>query len=259
LDSDTVHAMSRPSGASPEHKSSEQDTQLFAEKKRIERLGRIRQLVFGSLDGLLVPLGVISGVAGGTGNSRAVLVAGLAEAFAGALSMGAGEFIAARSEAQVQQTEVARELEAIRTDPAFEQGELIRLLEHEGVATDDATHIVQLLVRYPQAYHKTMMEKELGLQLETDTANVPEALTMGVSYIAGSIFPLAPYFFLTVHAALPISIALTIVALVVVGVIKGKLTSLNLVRSVLEIVLVGAASAGGGYLLGTTIPHVLGF
>ena len=59
----------------------------------------IRQLVFGSLDGLLVPLGVISGVAGGTGSSRAVLVAGLAESFAGALSMGAGEFIAARSEA----------------------------------------------------------------------------------------------------------------------------------------------------------------
>ncbi|HEY8691486.1 MAG TPA: VIT1/CCC1 transporter family protein, partial [Chloroflexota bacterium] len=52
--------------------------ELFAEKKRIERLGRIRQFVFGSLDGLLVPLGVISGVAGGTGDARAVIVAGLA-------------------------------------------------------------------------------------------------------------------------------------------------------------------------------------
>lgn len=36
---------------------------LFAERERIQRLERIRQLVFGSLDGLLVPLGVISGVA----------------------------------------------------------------------------------------------------------------------------------------------------------------------------------------------------
>jgi VIT1/CCC1 family predicted Fe2+/Mn2+ transporter len=79
--------------------SLQEDTQLFAEKDRIERLGRIRELVFGSLDGLLVPLGVVSGVAGGTGSSKAVLVAGLAESFAGALSMGAGEFIAARSEA----------------------------------------------------------------------------------------------------------------------------------------------------------------
>jgi hypothetical protein len=58
----------------------------------------IRQLVFGSLDGLLVTLGVISGVAGSTGNAHAVIVAGVAEAFAGALLMGAGEFISARSE-----------------------------------------------------------------------------------------------------------------------------------------------------------------
>ena len=60
---------------------------LFDEKNRIERLNRIRQLVFGSLDGLLVPLGVVSAVAGGTSNSKAVIVAGIAEAFAGALSM----------------------------------------------------------------------------------------------------------------------------------------------------------------------------
>jgi len=62
-----------------------------------------------------------------------------------------------------------------------------------------------------------------------------------------------------VRAALPLSIALTLVALVVVGLIKGHLASLNPVRSVLEIVLVGGASAGGGYLLGTLIPRLLGF
>src|SRR5215475_3412113 len=93
---------------------------LFTEKDRISRLGRIRQLVFGSLDGLLVPLGVVSGVAGGTGNVHAVVVAGIAESFAGALSMGAGEFISGRSEAQVQRTEVNKELDEIREYPQFE-------------------------------------------------------------------------------------------------------------------------------------------
>src|SRR5947209_1890045 len=159
----------------------DQNRELFAEKDRIARLGRIRQLVFGSLDGLLVPLGVISGVAGGTGSSRAVLVAGLAEAFAGALSMGAGEFIAARSEAQVQQTEVSREIEEIRRNPAFEQQEMVKLLQHEGVAPDDAAHISSVLARYPQAFHNTMVEKELGLQIDPSTVRIPEALTIGAS------------------------------------------------------------------------------
>jgi len=232
--------------------------QLFAEKDRIARLGRVREIVFGSLDGLLVPLGVVSGVAGGTGSSRAVLVDGLAEAFAGALSMGAGEFIGARSEAQVQQTEIAKELEEMRQHPEDEQHEMAALLEHEGVAADDATRIVVLLTRYPEAYRKTMVEKELGLQLETGAVKIPEALTMGVSYIVGSIFPLAPYFFFAVHTALPLSIALTVVALVLVGVIKGKLASMNMGRSVLEIVVVGGVSAGGGFLLGTVVPQLLG-
>ena len=232
---------------------------LFAERERIERLERIRQLVFGSLDGLLVPLGVISGVAAGTGSSRAVIVAGIAEAFAGALSMGAGEFISGRSEAQVQRAEVRHEAAEIVDAPAYELREMAQLFEHEGVAADDARLIAATLARYPQAYEKTMVEKELGIPIDPETTRVPEALTMGASYIIASIFPLIAYFFLPVERAFPVSLGLTLVALIVIGVVKGKLAQINLLRSVAEIVLVGGVSAGGGYLLGTLVPQWLGY
>jgi vacuolar iron transporter family protein len=232
---------------------------LFAERTRIEQLGRIRQLVFGSLDGLLVPLGVVSAVAGGTGNTQAVIVAGIAEAFAGALSMGAGEFIAGRSEAQVQRSEIQKEREEIERDPEFELAEMRALLENEGLSAEDAAQVTTTYARYPDAYHKTMVEKELGLQIDPQTVKTPEALTMGASYIVGSFFPLIAYFFLPVHQALPVSIALTIVALVVVGVIKGRLANLNLLGSALEVVAVGTISAFGGYLLGVAIPRLFGY
>src|SRR5579885_2362725 len=103
--------------------------QLADERKRIERLGRIRELVFGSLDGLLVPLGVVSGVAGGTGNLRAVIVAGFAEAFAGALSMGAGEYLSGRAEVQVQQYEIDREREEMARIPDVERAEIAALFQ----------------------------------------------------------------------------------------------------------------------------------
>ena len=237
----------------------ERHAALFAEKGRIERLGRIRQLVFGSLDGLLVPLGVVSGVAGGTGNTKAVIAAGVAEAFAGALSMGAGEFISGRSEAQVQRTEIAKELEEMRREPEHELHEMALLLEREGLSAEDAREVADTLSRYPEAYHKTMVEKELGLQTDVSTVRVPEALTMGISYIIGSIFPLIAYFFLPVAEALPISLALTVVALIAVGVIRGTLARVNLVVSALEIVVVGGASAAGGYLLGVLIPRLFGY
>jgi len=173
--------------------------------------------------------------------------------------MGAGEFISDRSEAQVQQTEVKKELAEIRDNPAFELDEMAQLLQAEGIAAEDAVRIAHTLARYPESYHRTMVEKELGLSLDPETVKIPEALTMSASYIVGSIFPLIAYFFFPINVALPLSLLLTFVALIIVGVIKGRLANLNLVRSCLEIVLVGGASAAGGYLLGSLIPHLLGF
>jgi VIT1/CCC1 family predicted Fe2+/Mn2+ transporter len=245
-------------GANAGHKMPD-EASIFAEKGRIERLGRIRQAVFGSLDGLLVPLGVVSGVAGGTANTKAVIVAGIAEAFAGALSMGAGEFISGRAEAQVQQTEIAKEQAEIRDEPEYELTELCLLLKNEGLSAQDAEQVADILVKYPGAYTKTMVEKELGLQIDPETVQIPEALTMSGSYLIGSFFPLVAYFFLPLRQALPASIALTVLALVIVGFIKGRLANLNLLISIAEVVAVGSLSALGGYLLGVFIPHLLGY
>jgi vacuolar iron transporter family protein len=251
--------MQQPRSGSASELSPEEGAGLFKEKDRISQLSRIRQLVFGSLDGLLVPLGVVSGVAGGTNNVHAVVVAGIAESFAGALSMGAGEFISGRSEAQVQRTEVKKELDEIRDNPEYELEEMAQLLEYEGVGAEDAHRVAAILARYPESYHRTMVEKELGLDIDPSTVRIPEALTMSASYIVGSIFPLIAYFFFPINIALPLSLLLTCVALVIVGVIKGRLADLNLVRSSLEIVVVGGASALGGYLLGSLVPHLFGF
>ncbi len=56
-----------------------------------------------------------------------------------------------------------------------------------------------------------------------------------------------------------VSLALTLVALIAIGVIKGKLAQLNLPRSVVEVIIVGGVSAGGGYVLGTMVPLWLGY
>jgi predicted membrane protein (TIGR00267 family) len=240
---------------SPRHKIED----VVNEKERISKLSRIRQFIFGTLDGLLVPIGVVSAVAGGTGSTKAVIIAGIAESFAGALSMGAGEFISGRSEAQVQKAEIAKEMKAIHEYPEFEFQEMIELFEHEGVSNEDATQISEILQNYQQSYKKTMVEKELGIEMNPDTVKLPEALTMGVSYIIGSVFPLIAYFFFPIPIAFPLSLCLTVLALIIVGIIKGKLAELNLFRSTIEIVLVGILSASGGYILGTLLPKLFGF
>ena len=174
--------------------------------------------------------------------------------------MGAGEFIAGRSEAQVLQSEVVKELREMERSPDFERRELAQIYQQDGVSPEDARLLVQTLARYPKVYKKAMVANELGINtLEPETVKLPEALTIGGAYLVGSIFPLIAYFFFKPIVALPISLVLTFIALVAVGIIKGKLASMNLLRSIVEIVVVGLLSAGGGYVLGTYIPRMFGY
>ena len=68
----------------------------------------VRNVFLGLNDGLVEILGAVSGFFAAFGSSIAVLAAGLTVAVAGALSMAAGAYIGASSEAEVQATEDAR-------------------------------------------------------------------------------------------------------------------------------------------------------
>jgi len=239
-------------------KRSYDPAKLFAEKERIAARGRIRQFMFGSLDGLLVPLGVVSGVAGGTANSHIVVVAGVAEAFAGALSMGAGEYLSSKSEAQVQQAAIRDEEEEIAVIPDVERYEIELLFEREGLSPDDARIVAEKVATSKRSWTNTMIEKELGLPAELPESHLGDSLAMGASYLAASVVPLAPYLFLPVRSAFVLSVVLTIAVLVLIGAVKGRLARMGVVRSALEVVAVGAASAAGGFLLGTVVPHLIG-
>jgi VIT1/CCC1 family predicted Fe2+/Mn2+ transporter len=250
IDRDTPHTPA-------EHRRT--TARLEEERQRVERVSKIRQFVFGTLDGLLVPLGVVSGVAGGTGSTNAVIVAGIAEAFAGALSMGFGEFLAGRAEAQVQIAEIDKEKEGLKTDAEYEFHEMVVLLENEGVQPEDALVIAERLARNPTAFMKTMVEKELGFAVEPNTVRVIDGLIMGFSYMAASIVPLISYFFLPLQAAFVASLVLTYACLIIIGIVRGRLAKLNLLRSAIEVVAVGTISGLGGYFLGTWLPHLLGY
>jgi VIT1/CCC1 family predicted Fe2+/Mn2+ transporter len=69
---------------------------------------RVRNVFLGLNDGLVEILGAVSGFFAAFGSSIAVLAAGFTMAVAGALSMAAGAYIAASSQAEVQSTEDAR-------------------------------------------------------------------------------------------------------------------------------------------------------
>ena len=225
---------------------------MLGERERIGRLSRIREVVLGFQDGLLVPLAVVTGLAGADVASSTVLVGGLAEAAAGALAMGTGAFLASQAENQLFRTEIADEEAELGDHPEIEHEELVILLCEEGLSEQDARSAAQRIARSPHSLIKTKVEKELGLAYGESETALGDALIVGLAYALAALIPLWPYFTWEVATALPISLAATALALFVLGLAKGRVARLALVRSGFQVLLIGGASAGIGYLIGTS-------
>ena len=93
-----------------------------------------------------------------------------------------------------------------------------------------------------------MMRFELGLERPEPGRARASALTIALSYVAGGLVPLAPYFFTrTATAALPVSVALTLLALLAFGYVKGRFTGSRPLRSAVQTVLIGGVAAAAAF------------
>jgi predicted membrane protein (TIGR00267 family) len=230
---------------------------LFEEKNRVAKLSQIREIVFGTEDGLLVPLGVVSGVAGATTNNFYVLIAGLAEAFAGSISMGAGAYLSSKAEREVQEWAIRKEMNEVETVPDEEKREIAVLFESEGLSRADSSKVADLITTSKKSWIRTMIEKELGLSNEPIHSGRRDALVMALSYLGGSLFPIVPYLLLSLQTALLFSVGLTLAALFGLGAYKSRLAHGRMIRGGLEVMGIGAFCGGAGYVLGTLMPILL--
>jgi len=214
----------------------------------------VRDAVIGMADGLTVPFALAAGLTGAVDTTWIIVVAGLAEIAAGAVAMGLGGYLAARSDAEHYATERAREHVEIREIPADEAAEVLQLLQDYGLRAEEAAPVVEALRKRPEAWVDFMMRFELGLERPDPARALWSALTIGGAYAVGGFIPLFPYM-VTKHSleALAVSSAVTIVALAVFGYVKGRFTGAGPVRSAFQTVLIGGLAAGVAFLIARAI------
>ena len=231
----------------------------LGEAERIARLSRIREFVLGAQDGLLVPLGVVTGMAAANPARSLIIVAGLAEAVAGVISMGGGSYLASRGRrAAVPPPRSRVEGQEIAEFPERETAELALILEREGLDRAHAERVARGLASNPNVFLRTKIEKELGISPDSGGAAFGDALAVGFTYLVAAIVPLWPYFFFARSTALVVSLVCTLVALFLVGVAKGRVTRLSLVRAGVQVAIIGSASAGVGFAIGHVVTSIAG-
>jgi VIT1/CCC1 family predicted Fe2+/Mn2+ transporter len=214
----------------------------------------IRDVVIGMSDGLTVPFALAAGVSGAAAGTSLVITAGVAEIAAGAIAMGLGGYLAARTEADHYRSEYRREVEETEEIPDEERAEVERIFTAYGLKGQPLQELVGAITRDPTIWVEFMMRFELGLE-PPDARRAPvSALTIGASYILGGIIPLAPYLFVhDVSRALVISAAMTLLALFVFGALKGKLTGVQPFASGLQAAAIGGLAAGVAFMLARLI------
>ena len=231
---------------------------ILGEKERIGKLSQIREFVFGAQDGLLVPLGVISSVAGAFNNNNIVIIAGISEALAGAFSMATGAYLSSQAEKQVHDAEIKKEQRELETCPEDEKQEMVFLFEKEGVEKPDSKTLVDILFKYKGSFFTTMVQKELGIDPDPFHTPIRDALYVGGSYLLAAGIPLFPYFFISGLSAIITSIGFTFIALFAIGILKAKFALLPYIRSGLQVLAIGAAAGIGGYFLGYNTSAYIG-
>lgn len=211
---------------------------------------RVRDVVIGMSDGLTVPFALAAGLSGAVDSNRVIITAGLAEIAAGAIAMGLGGYLAARTDAEHYASERAREMRETIEIPHEEKREVAEVLEHYGLPGDLAHTAANALSKDRRRWIDFMMRFELGLEEPDPRRARTSALTIGLSYIAGGLVPLAPYFLLhTTAGALKGSIALTLVALLLFGYVKGRFTVKKPLRSAWQTAVVGGLAAAAAFAI----------
>ncbi|MDQ3138917.1 MAG: VIT1/CCC1 transporter family protein [Gemmatimonadota bacterium] len=222
--------------------------------------GFLRNVVYGFNDGLTANFGLVAGMIGAQGDlqmaSHAVVVAGLAGAAADALSMGSSGYLAAKSEREVFEHEIAMEKEEIRLMPELEEEELSLVYQTKGIPEGQARALAAQIMLDPARALSEQVREELKIGEATSTP-MREAWVTGTATLLGALIPVAPLLVDTGPVAIWTSFALAMLSHFGVGAARSFFTGRGVIRSGMDMFLVGLGVAILGYFLGDWIVRLL--
>lgn len=246
-----AHARILNAMATPPTAKSVLDTILKRERWHGRGGSWVADAIYGVNDGLGAVFGIVSGVAGATNNQQhVVLISGLAGMLASSLSMGAGAYLAVKSEREVYEAEIAREKAEVDENPEEEIEEMSLFYQLQGFSVEESQKMAERLAEDPEQMVHAMAQSELGLSVQHFGSPWTSCFSAALSTAVGAFIPIIPFFFMTGLAAVIAAFAISILAHFAVGAIKSLITIRSWWASGLEMTAVGVIEAVVTYGLG---------
>lgn len=243
----------------------EEVVRALAARGRQRLSGTFRAAVFGANDGLVSNLALVLGVSASGVPSQVVLLTGISGLLAGALSMGAGEYVSVRSQREL--------LEASTPNPAtgsalphldVDANELTLVYRARGMSPEEAAeHARQVLSGLQAVTSPIPIAAEAALAAEDEHEAIGTGWNAAISsfcfFASGALIPILPFLFgLTGTAAIAVSALLVGLVLLGTGAIVGLLSGGSPLKRAIRQLLIGYGAAAATYLLGLLFGATIG-
>jgi len=216
----------------------------------------LTDIVIGMSDGLTVPFALAAGLSGAVSSSSIIVIAGIAEICAGSIAMGLGGYLAGKTEQDHYKSEQRREYDEVENLRHIEIEETKEFFANIGLSPQLQQQATDEIAQDKDRWVHFMMKYELGLEKPDPKRATKSALNIGLSYIAGGVIPLSPYFFISDSAeALKISVIATLACLFIFGFFKSKITGINPWWGALRVTLIGAMAAAAAFGVAKLFEH----
>lgn len=237
----------------------------LATRGRNRLSGTFRAAVFGANDGLVSNLSLVMGMAGAGVGTPLVLLSGIAGLLAGALSMGAGEYVSVRSQRELLDASRPTRITLTAAKALdLDANELVLVYRARGMSQIEAEH------RAAERMGTFDCDCNPSFSLRADDeSDEPAHETIGTAFGAalssfcffasGAIIPVLPYIFgLGGFTAIIVSAVLVGLALLATGAVVGLLSGAPPLARGLRQLLIGYSAAVATYLLGLLFGTVTG-
>ncbi len=228
---------------------------IHTENHLVKRIGWLRAAVLGANDGIVSTASLMVGVASASVGQSEILIAGVAGIVAGAMSMAAGEYVSVSSQADTEQSDLARERRELAEDPESELNELTQIYVKRGLEESLARDVaIQLMQKDALGAHA---RDELGIS-EITTANpMQAAFTSAGTFTVGAVCPLITALIVPENMMIPAISLASLVFLGALGAIGAKAGGANILKATARVTFWGALAmaltAGIGAVFGTAL------
>lgn len=213
------------------------------------RLNWLRAGVLGANDGIVSTAGVVMGVAGATDDHAAILIAGIAALTAGALSMGAGEYVSVSTQRDSERAILAMEKTELQQMPATEQKELARMYREKGLSKKTAELVASELTEHNAL--EAHADIEFGIDPNALANPWHAALASMLAFTVGALLPLLVVAFVPDSARIIATVVTVALALAVAGAVSAKLGYSPRLPAIARNVGGGLLAMGVTYLIGS--------